>query len=372
MEPAWAHYVSWDGQRPMTEPEQWQAQGVSIEAFLDGNGTAAADGAGPILDVRSPAEFAQGHIPGALNLPLFSDAERAAVGTAYKQQGRQRAVQLGLEAVGPRLAAMASELQCLASNGGGLRIHCWRGGLRSRSVAWLAGLQQLPVRLLAGGYKTYRRWALDLVSLPWPLLVLGGRTGTGKTDLLLELERRGSAVVDLEGLANHRGSSFGGLGLGEQPTTEHFENRLAWSLWKLRGQGPVWVEAESAQVGRCRIPQPFWAQMRAAPVLEIERPLAQRVAQLVSVYGSQGEEPLRLATERIARRLGPQRTAAALAAIEAHDWAGACRQMLDYYDRCYDHDLASREQAARERLDLGLSSVAEASELLLGAAARHA
>lgn len=352
----------------MTDPEQGQAQEVGIESFLDG--------AGPIVDVRSPAEFTQGHIPGAVNLPLFSDAERAAVGTAYKQQGRERAVQLGLELVGPRLAGMASDLQALANPGEGLRLHCWRGGLRSRSVAWLAGLQRLPVRLLAGGYKAYRRWALEQVSLPWPLLVLGGRTGTGKTDLLLELERRGSAVVDLEGLANHRGSSFGGLGLGEQPSTEQFENQLAWRLRELQrqglAQGPIWVEAESAQVGRCRIPNPFWQQMRAAPVLEIERPLAARVAQLVSVYGSQGQAPLRLATERIARRLGPQRTAAALAAIEAGDWAGACTQMLDYYDRCYDHDLASRGQAALERLDLGVSSVAEASELLLGAAARHA
>jgi tRNA 2-selenouridine synthase len=376
MEPAWAHYVSRDGQQPMTEAEQGQAQRGNVEAFLFGSigadaaqTTASAD---PIVDVRSPAEFAHGHIPGAVNLPLFSDAERAAVGTAYKQQGRQQAVQLGLEAVGPRLTAMASELQSMAQSGGTLRIHCWRGGLRSQSVAWLARLQQLPVQLLDGGYKAYRRWTLELLAMPWPLMVLGGRTGTGKTDLLLELARRGSAVVNLEGLANHRGSSFGGLGLGEQPTTEQFENRLGWTLWSLRDRGPVWVEAESAQVGRCRIPQAFMAQMRAAPVLEIERPLAQRVAQLVSVYGSQGQEPLRLATERIARRLGPQRTAAALAAIDARDWAGACQQMLDYYDRCYDHDLASRGQASLERLDLGRSSLAEAGELLLGAAARHA
>lgn len=348
----------------MTAAERQAALEVGIESFLAGSG--------PIVDVRSPVEFGQGHIPGAVNLPLFSDDERVAVGTAYKQRGRQQAVQLGLEAVGPRLAAMAGDLQQLAGAAGALRIHCWRGGLRSRSVAWLAGLQQLPVQLLTGGYKAYRHWALELVAQPWPLLVLGGRTGTGKTDLLLELERRGGAVVDLEGLANHRGSSFGGLGLGEQPSTEHFENRLAWRLWQLRGQGPIWVEAESAQVGRCRIPSAFWQQMRAAPVLEIERPIEQRVAQLVAVYGPQGQAPLRLATERIAKRLGPQRTAAALAAIEARDWAGACWQMLDYYDRCYDHDLNSRGQPPLHRLDLGASSVADAALLLLGCAASRA
>ena len=348
----------------MTTAGQQGALEEAIESFLAGGE--------PIVDVRSPAEFAQGHIPGAHNLPLFHDNERAAVGTAYKQQGRQQAVQLGLAAVGPRLGTMAQQLQELARASGGLRIHCWRGGLRSQSVAWLARLQQLPVRLLAGGYKAYRRWTLEQVAQPWPLLVLGGRTGTGKTDLLLELERRGQAVVDLEGLANHRGSSFGGLGLGEQPSSEHFENRLAWKLQGLQGRGPIWVEAESAQVGRCRIPHAFWEQMRAAPVLEIERPLDARVQQLVAVYGPQGQEPLRLATERIAKRLGPQRTAAALAAIDACDWGGACRQMLDYYDRCYAHDLSSRGRPPLGRLDLGSNSVKQAAELLLGAAASHA
>lgn len=344
----------------MTEAQQTAGPEVAVGLFVAGSG--------PIVDVRSPEEFAQGHIPGAHNLPLFSDAERAAVGTAYKQQGRQQAMQLGLAAVGPRLASLANELRQLAGAGETLRIHCWRGGLRSRSVAWLAGLQELPVQLLAGGYKAYRRWVLALMAEPWPLLVLGGRTGTGKTDLLLELERRGNAVVDLEGLANHRGSSFGGLGLGAQPSTEQFENRLAMQLHALRRHQPIWVEAESAQVGRCRIPNPFWQQMRAAPVLEIERPVEQRVQQLVAVYGPQGQEPLRLATERIARRLGPQRTAAALAAIGAGDWSSACRHMLDYYDRCYDHDLSSREQPPLQRLQLGTRSPAEAAEQLLGAA----
>ncbi len=359
-----AHYVSQAWRQAMMGSGHRGVQELAVGLFLEGGG--------PIVDVRSPAEFAQGHIPGAHNLPLFSDDERASVGTAYRRQGREQALQRGLAAVGPRLAAMASDLRVLASAGEGLRIHCWRGGLRSRSVAWLAGLQELPVQLLSGGYKAYRRWVMELMAEPWPLLVLGGRTGTGKTDLLLELERRGAAVVDLEGLANHRGSSFGGLGLGEQPSSEQFENRLAGRLQGLRQQQPIWVEAESAQVGRCRIPHRFCQQMRAAPLLEIERPLAQRLDQLVAVYGPQGQQPLRQATERIARRLGPQRTAAALAAIDIEDWASACRQMLDYYDRCYEHDLNSRDQPPLQRLQLGCSGLAEAAELLLGAAAGRA
>ena len=341
-----------------------QAEGprLPIEDFLDLDA--------PIVDVRSPGEYHQGHIPGAHNLPLFSDAERAAVGTTYKQEGRQSAVQLGLELVGPKLATMAATLQAIQAPGrdGGktaLGIHCWRGGMRSASVAWLAGTLELPVALLEGGYKRFRHWVLAEMEKPWPLLVLGGRTGTGKTDLLLELQRRGTAVVDLEGLANHRGSSFGGLGLPPQPSNEHYENLLAFALRQCRSPGPIWLEAESAQVGRCRIPAGLWAQMGQAPTVEIQRPMAERVERLVAVYGKLGQLPLREATERIARRLGPQRTALALGAIDQSDWAEACRQMLDYYDRCYDHDLGRRSQHPRRQFDLtGLNEAEAAAQLL--------
>ena len=336
-------------------------QGAS--PLLDVNAFLAAEGL--IVDVRSPGEFEQGHIPAAANLPLFSDQERAELGTAYKQQGRQVAVQLGLKLVGPKLPDLAQALLELAEAGKTLRLYCWRGGMRSGSMAWLASTLELPVLLLQGGYKSYRRWVLETFEQPWPLLVLGGRTGTGKTDLLLALRQRGEAVVDLEGLANHRGSSFGGLGLPPQPSTEHYENLLAASLTASAGQAPIWLEAESAQVGRCRIPAGLWRQMGEAPAVEIQRPMAERVEQLVSVYGNQGEEPLRLATERIARRLGPQRTATALGAIASQDWAAACRQMLDYYDRCYDNELSRRDKPLLSSFALGgLDPDAAAAELL--------
>ena len=336
-----------------------------IEAFLAG--------AGPVLDVRAPAEFAQGHLPGARNLPLFSDEGRAAVGTAYKQQGRQAAIQLGLELVGPRLAELGAALSAAAAEAHGpLRLHCWRGGMRSESVAWLARQLELPVVVLEGGYKSFRRWVLGQLEQPWPVHLLGGRTGTGKTDLLLALRRRGVAVVDLEGLAHHRGSSFGGLGLPPQPSNEHYENRLALELERQRGARQIWLEAESAQVGRCRIPAGLWRQMQQAPLLEIRRPLEERLQQLVAVYGGQGQAPLREATERIARRLGPQRTAAALEAIDQGDWAGAARQMLDYYDRCYDHELARHGETDQRRLlgshDLGGLDAEQGAERLLASA----
>jgi len=319
---------------------------------------------GALLDVRSPAEFAQGHIPGARSMPLFSDAERAEVGTLYKQQGRQAAVLRGLALVGPRMEAMGAELAACSAlmPGEPLRLSCWRGGMRSASVAWLAEQLELPVVVLEGGYKVWRRWALELFERPWPLRLLGGRTGTGKTELLLALRDLGVAVVDLEGLANHRGSSFGALGLPPQPSTEHFENLLAAELAALEGAGTIWLEAESSQVGRCRIPAGLWQQMQQASVLEVQRPLEQRVDHLVAIYGVQEREALAEATRRIARRLGPQRTTLALDAIERADWAGACRQMLDYYDRCYDHDLSSH---AVSGVDLGrLGAEAAARELV--------
>jgi tRNA 2-selenouridine synthase len=329
---------------------------VAVETFL-------ADG-GPILDVRSPGEYTQGHIPGALSLPLFSDSERAEIGTLYKQCGRTPAVQRGLALVGPRLEALAEQLQRHATGAGGqpLRLHCWRGGMRSGSVAWLAGTLDLPVRLLDGGYKRFRRWALERFEQSWPVRLLGGRTGSGKTELLLALQRRGAAVVDLEGLAHHRGSSFGALGLPPQPSTEHFENRLAMALHQLHGAREIWLEAESSQVGRCRIPAGLWRQMQQAPVLEVRRPLEQRLDHLVAIYGVQDPDALAEATRRIARRLGPQRTAAALEAIAGRDWRTACRQMLDYYDRCYDHELKAHPV---DPLDLGDLDPEAAAALLL-------
>ncbi|MGB5135173.1 MAG: tRNA 2-selenouridine(34) synthase MnmH, partial [Prochlorococcaceae cyanobacterium] len=243
-----------------------------------------------------------------------------------------------------------------------LRLLCWRGGMRSASVAWLAVQLDLRAVLLEGGYKAYRRWVLAQFERPWPLRLLGGRTGTGKTDLLLALAERGVAVVDLEGLAHHRGSSFGALGLPPQPSSEHYENRLAMALRGLEGAPEIWLEAESVQVGRCRIPAGLWRQMKEATALAVQRPLEHRLAQLVRIYGVQDPEELAEATRRIARRLGPQRTAAALEAIAARDWTAACRQMLDYYDRCYDHDLSAH---ASQPVELGELSAEAAAQLLL-------
>ena len=311
------------------------ATNLTIEAFLQAKGT--------VVDVRSPSEHAQGRIPGSVNLPLFSDEERAEVGTLYKKSGRRRSVQHGLELVGPRLAQMGQQLLDLsASSQGELRLHCWRGGMRSASVAWLAETLDLNVLLLEGGYKHFRHWVLQRFELSWPIRLLGGGTGCGKTDVLMALAEAGGSMVDLEGLANHRGSSFGALGQPPQPSSEQFENRLALALEQQRGREPIWVEAESAQIGRCRLPQALFKQMQQAPVVVLQRPTQERVAALVDVYGPQDIGGLLDATERLQRRLGPQRTLEATTCIRNGDLPGACRVILEYYDRCYDHELSRR------------------------------
>ncbi|KZR64077.1 tRNA 2-selenouridine(34) synthase MnmH [Prochlorococcus sp. MIT 1306] len=338
----------------------------SIERFRQANG--------PVVDVRSPAEFNKGHWPGAINLALFSDEQRAAVGITYKKKGRQQAIKLGLEFTGPKLSGLAEALAKLSrdptpeseeASASDLRIYCWRGGMRSASVAWLAGLLDLKPVLLEGGYKSYRRWVLQQFEQTWPLRLLGGRTGTGKTDLLIAMAQRGVAVVNLEGLANHRGSSFGGLGLPPQPSTEHYENLLAEDLQRCQNSSAdeIWLEAESSQVGRCRIPRALFHQMQMAPVLEINRSLDERVAQLVDVYGQHGRESLQEATQRISRRLGPQRTRQALDAIALENWDQACRAMLDYYDRCYDYELSRTPQ--RQSVDLCGLNTTKAAEMLI-------
>jgi tRNA 2-selenouridine synthase len=177
----------------------------------------------PMLDVRSPGEFARGHIPGAQNIPLFDNEGRAEVGTIYKQKGKQPAILRGLELVGPNMATMAERGRLTAIDNT-VFVHCWRGGMRSGSVAWLLESYGVKVFTLKGGYKAFRRYMQQQFEAPKNLLVLGGRTGSQKTTWLHALQGDGEQVIDLEGLACHKGSSFGMLGEHPQPTQEQFEN----------------------------------------------------------------------------------------------------------------------------------------------------
>ncbi|GAA4366694.1 tRNA 2-selenouridine(34) synthase MnmH [Hymenobacter saemangeumensis] len=289
----------------------------------------------PILDVRAPLEYAQGHIPGALSLPLFTDEERARIGTTYKQVSQEKAVLLGLDFFGPRMSTMVKQAQRLAP-GRQVRLHCWRGGMRSGAVLWLLELAGFTVHLLDKGYKDYRRAVLAEFERPRSWRVLGGFTGSGKTDVLQHLAQapHQQPVLDLEKLACHKGSSFGSIGQPAQPTQEQFENELAAVLTTLPA-APIWVEDESRQIGRLTIPLPLFEQLQQAPrwVLDVPRPA--RVAKLAAEYGSQDPALLSEAVQRLAKRLGGLATKEALAAIAAGDMARMVELCLNYYDKTY-------------------------------------
>lgn len=317
---------------------------------------------GPILDVRSPGEYAQGHIPGAVSFPLFTDDERAKVGTCYKQVGRDEAVELGFEIAGPKCATFVRQAKALASDRQ-LRVHCWRGGMRSGGVGWILATAGFQVYTLEGGYKAYRRWVRQVLATPKPMIILGGMTGTAKTLILHELAKLGEPMIDLEGLANNRGSSYGALMLPPQPSTEHYENLLAAAWAGFSGDHPIWLEAESRRVGTCRIPDELFLQMMAAPTLEITRSVEERLDLLVSLYGEADPEDLIIATQRIQRRLGGQQARAAVDCIRAGDLRSACAIILNYYDRTYRHDLERRGQTL-PTLDLTGLSPAESAHRL--------
>jgi tRNA 2-selenouridine synthase len=322
------------------------------------------DASRPLLDVRSPGEFARGHIPGAISFPVFTDVERAEVGTAYKQQGRTAAVQLGLERVGPRLHTMVAEASALAVDGQ-LSVYCWRGGMRSGAVAWLLEQSGLRVHRLPGGYKAWRNRGLAALSQSRPLVVVGGMTGSAKTDALHALAERGEQVLDLEALAGHRGSAFGAIGLPPQPTQEHFENLLAeaWQSFDLARQ--VWVEDESRLIGSIRLPESLWAHMSTAPLLVLELPAAARIDYLMSNYGLLDPAALADSITRLRKRMGGGANQAALAALTEGDLRTTCTILLDYYDRAYRHGLASRPSQSQHTVSAPRAVGAELAECLL-------
>ena len=318
---------------------------------------------GPILDVRSPKEFVQGHIPGAVSYPLFSDEERAKVGTCYKQEGRDAAVELGFDLMGPKLGDRVQQAKAIAPDRVA-RVHCWRGGMRSGGVAWGLEMAGFQISTLEGGYKSFRRWVQQEAGNPRCIIVLGGMTGTGKTHILHALGKLGEQVLDLEGLANHRGSSFGSLDLPPQPSTEHFENLISDRLSQLDPHRPVWIEAESRNVGTCRVPAELFQQMEAAPTVEVLRSLEERLEILVQVYGQTNRDELIEATERIRKRLGGQRTQTAVELIRQEKPREVCKIVLDYYDRTYRYDLERRNKVIPQ-IDIAGQSPAAAAALLI-------
>ncbi len=333
----------------------------------------------PIMDVRSPGEYAHAHIPGAYSLPLFTDEERKVVGTLYKQEGREQAIKAGLDYYGPKMRHMVEEVegilrkfespntQPLIPNSkfqipnsnppipNSILLHCWRGGMRSAGVAWLLDLYGFKVYTLRGGYKAYRNWVLAQFEKPYPFRILGGYTGSGKTGVLKVMVKAKHAVIDLEGLAHHKGSAFGALGEAAQPGQEHFENILAAELHKVSNELPegscIWLEDESRRIGNLNLPPRLWENMRRSPLYFLEIPFEERLEYIVAEYGKFKKEELINSVLRITKRLGNLNTKNAINYLLEDNLKESFRILLAYYDKFYSKDIDNRE-TLKERINI--------------------
>jgi tRNA 2-selenouridine synthase len=321
----------------------------------------------PVLDVRSPGEYRHAHIPDAHSFPLFTDEERKVVGTVYKQQSRNDAIKIGLDYFGPKMKKMVEEAEAINNahpSDTGKRtilVHCWRGGMRSAAIAWLLDLYGFKVYSLAGGYKKFRQYVLETFALPFSLKILGGYTGSGKSELLHALNQKGELIIDLEDIAKHKGSAFGSIGMPVQPSQEMFENMLALELRKksIRSENnesskatdspfaidnsPIWLEDESQRIGQINIPRQLWDTMRRSPIHFLDIPFEDRLRHIVDEYGRLDKQKMIDAIGRIKEKLGGLNAKIAIQHLEDGDTLECFRILLHYYDKYYFKALQNRE-----------------------------
>jgi tRNA 2-selenouridine synthase len=326
----------------------------------------------PVVDVRTPAEYEQGHIPIAHNIPLFSNRERKRVGISYKQEGQLEALLKGLDFAGPKMSSLVRKAQKIAREKQ-LLLHCWRGGMRSESMAWLFETAGLDCFLLEGGYKSFRKFVLGYFNHVFPFIVIGGLTGSGKTDALKSLAELGEQILDLEALANHKGSAFGHLGEKMQHSTEHFENKICWELLPFDKQRTIWVEDESRNIGRNILPAGIFNQLRSSPVICLDTPRTDRVNRLVRDYAEFSASELGDSIRKISQRLGGEATKKALDAVKRGDHRSTAEMVLHYYDKAYLYGLNRRDKQSVFKLPVKDSQVASsvASHILRFARQNH-
>jgi tRNA 2-selenouridine synthase len=295
------------------------------------------------VDVRSENEYADGHMRGAVNIPILNNKERVEVGTDYKQKGQLEAIKTGFRLVGPRIADIIEAAEQVAQDRE-LLVHCWRGGMRSGNFCQFVGMAKIKTHQLQGGYKAYRHAALESYKHSLKLIVIGGSTGSGKSDILRELAVQGEQIIDLETLASHKGSVFGGLTMPPQPTTEQFQNDLFECIRGLDRGKRIWIEDESIAVGKIFIPEDFWRHMCLAPLVEIAVAKPIRIERLVNEYGCADREQFLIAMAKITKKLGGQHFNAAKEKLESDNMAAAIEILLSYYDKAYLNGLSKKRK----------------------------
>lgn len=325
-----------------------------------------------VIDVRSPGEFQEDHIPGAINLPVLDDAERIVVGTLYKQVSRFEAKKVGAAKVSRNIAHHLET--CLADRPKTWRplIYCWRGGSRSGSMTHILEKIGFPASQLEGGYKAFRRAVIsDLDTLPtqFNFAVVSGPTGSGKSRVLQALAAQGGQVLDLEELAAHRGSLLGALPNQHQPNQKRFESMIWFHLRRFNTSQPVFVESESKKIGALRVPDALINRMRESPCLQLEVPHAARIALLIEEYAHFLGDPISLQTQLgyLTRLRGALAIQTWQAMIDTQDWPGLVGDLLNtHYDpayfkslnKNYTQDISNRVYAFTDFSDSGLSALA--------------
>jgi tRNA 2-selenouridine synthase len=336
---------------------------IDISTFLD-----LAEKS-PVIDVRSPSEYIAGHIPGAINIPLFDDREREAVGIKYKKGGREKAIIEGLKLSGPSMH-LKLEMALKISKGDALLVHCWRGGMRSEAMAWLFSLGGIETKVLEGGYKAYRHFILCYLSVNRNMIILGGLTGSGKTQILDYLKRKGQQVIDLEKLARHKGSAFGSLGQLPQPSTEHFANLLFEELKQNNPVQPLWLEDESRNIGNVFMPEEFYLNMQKNPVVVLLMDIKTRLPRLIGEYSCYSADVLLSTIMKISRRLGGDRAKEATDAVRSGDYAKAIEITLQYYDKTYLFGLEKKQGKNVYYVRTGTDDIETNARLVIEAARR--
>ena len=290
-----------------------------------------------LIDVRAPIEFFKGHISSAINIPLFEDIERAEIGTLYKQQGKDIAVSRGLEIVSPKMVSFVNEVKSLTKNKK-VFVYCFRGGMRSNSFAWLMNTAGLDAKILRGGYKAFRNNVLKYFEQEKKLILLGGNTGSGKTDVLKQLMLSQYQVIDLEGLANHKGSAFGSINEKKQNPQQIFENTLYEQFSNMNEELPIMLEDESQSIGYNKIPHGLWLQMKKAIILKLNIPFEVRVNKLVFDYTTVDINALKACVVKISQQLGTLNTKLCLQYLDNGNLADVARLSLLYYDKTYNYN----------------------------------
>ncbi len=303
---------------------------INLNHYIDSQNSACL-----LVDVRTPAEYAQGHIPGAVNIPLLSDEQRHIIGTIYKKNGQAAAIEMGWQLVGNEMQSKANEALRLYKNKTSCVVYCWRGGLRSQVMTTLFRDNNIHAEQLENGYKQYRNWAIDKWKQPYKLVIIGGKTGVGKTEILKLLKQKGDSVIDLEGLANHKGSAYGGIEMPAQPTQEMFENKLAMELYLHQNNNYILVESESKLIGKCLLPTIFHQQFLTSFYIVIEIDEQVRLTRILNEYGTLPKDQLALSTIKISKRLGPQHAKQAIEYLELGEIEKWLAIIVVYYDKKY-------------------------------------